>query len=50
MKFTARGNEIFVKQPNAPEQRTLVVVGGSGFLKGLASEIAEVLNNHYSTK
>lgn len=49
MEFVAIGVDIFVIRKGRPKERTLTVVGGSAFAKGLAREITEVLNKHYNT-
>lgn len=49
-KFNAVDNEIYVTHEDGQKVRTLVVVGGSFSIVGLAREIAEVLNRHYDKK
>lgn len=48
MTFAAIGEDIFVKRGDESPVKTLKVVGGSFSRHGLAEEIADVLNKHYS--
>jgi UDP-N-acetylglucosamine:LPS N-acetylglucosamine transferase len=49
-KFNAVDNEIYVTHEDGQKVRTLVVVGGSFSIVGLAREIADALNRHYDKK
>lgn len=46
-KFNACDNEIYVEHEDGKREKTLLVVGGSFSIVGLAREIASVLNRHY---
>ena len=50
LTFNAVNNEIYVRDEGEESVRTLVVVGGSFSKVGLAREIVDILNRHYSNK